>query len=126
MEMKTMKRSPLEMVVLLIVFVSLLAFMVNSYVLERRVFKEKALLYELTLLRQGVDLYVLMEKKKPANLLDLAVATYTLPNEQVKQRYLERVHVNDKGQVIDPFGMPYTYDATGGWVASATPGYLNW
>lgn len=126
MELTPMKRSPLEMVILVIVFVSLFAFLINGYILERRVFKERALLYELSLIRQGVDLYLIMEKKKPTDLLDLAIRTYSIPGEKVNQRFVERVNINDKGQIIDPYGNPYDYDQAYGWVASSTPGYSNW
>lgn len=126
MELQPLKRSPLEMVILVIVFVSIFAFLFNGYILERRVFRERALLYELSLLRQGVDLYLIMEKKKPSDLIDLAITTYAIPGEKVNQRFVERVNVNDKGQVIDPYGNPYTYDQVHGWVSSSTPGYRNW
>ncbi len=126
MELKPMKRSPMETVILVIVFVSIFAFLFNGYILERRVFKERALLYELSLLRQGVDLYLIMEKRKPSSLLELAVTTYAIPGEKVNQRFVERVNINDKGQIIDPYGNPYVYDPVYGWISSSTAGYKNW
>jgi hypothetical protein len=126
MKFKNPNRGIFETVVLLFVFVAVFAFMVNSYIMERRVYREKALLYELSLLRQGVGGFTMMEKRKPANLIELATSSYRLPGDASARRFVDRVIVNDKGEIIDPFGHPFAYNGKKGWVFSTTPGYDQW
>ena len=126
MDMNAPQRRWWESVLLAIVFVGMLAFVVNSYVLERREFKQRALYYQLMLMRQGINLFAVMEKREPANLVELAASTYKLPENGANHRYVERLPVTPDGKVLDPFGNPYRYDRKLGWVMSTTPGYEFW
>ncbi len=126
MNMKSPNRGIFETVLLLVVFVAVFVFMANSYMMEQRVYKEKALLYELELLRQGVSTFSMVEKRKPDSLVELASTVYSLPDDSVKRHFVGKVIVNDKGQIIDPFGHPYAYNKSKGWVSSATSGYKKW
>ena len=120
------RRSIIENVLLAVVFVSMLAFFVNSYYLEQRVYKQKALHYQLTILRQGVKMYNLVEKKYPDSLLKLATTSYDLSGEGANHFFIENFPIGKKGQLLDPFGNAYKYDAKKGWVMSSTPGYSFW
>lgn len=126
MKFRNPNRSVLETVILLFVFVAVFAFMVNSYIMEKRVYKEKALLYELSLLRQGVSGFTMIEKRMPGNLVELATTAYRLPGDENKRRFVDRLIVNDRGDIIDPFGHPYAYNSEKGWVSSTAPGYGQW
>jgi hypothetical protein len=126
MGLKSLQRNWWENILLLVVFVGMLAFIVNSYVLEQRTVKQRALYYQLMLMRQGVNLYTTMEKAFPKNLVELGVTTYSVPGSQAQQRYVERLPLNTEGIVIDPFGNPYRYDRKTGRMMSSTPGYEFW
>lgn len=126
MDLKSPQRNWWENVLLLVVFVGMLAFIANSYVLEQRTVKQRELYYQLMVMRQGVNLFVTTERKFPQNLVELGVATYTLPDSQARYRFVERMPVSPDGAIIDPFGNPYRYDAKSGKVMSTTPGYEFW
>jgi hypothetical protein len=120
------RRTLIENLLLAAVFVGMLAFFVNSYYLEQRVYKQKTLHYQLTIIRQGVKMYDLVEKKFPDALIKLATTTYRLPGEKMNHYYIDNLPVGSDGQLLDPFGNPYAYDSKMGWVKSVTPGYSYW
>lgn len=126
MKYQNPQRSILESVLLLLVFVAILAFMINSYVLEQKVYKEKSLHYELQLIRQGINTFSLVEQRKPNTLVELAVTPCKFPGKTTGKPFVGRLIINDRGEVIDPFGHPYSYDARKGWIASTTKGYTEW
>lgn len=126
MDVKNPQRNWWENILLLVVFVGMLAFIINSYVLEQRTVKQRALFYQLMLMRQGINLYTTMEKKFPENLVELGVASYTEPESGIHHRFVERLPINAEGAVIDPFGNPYRYDSKNGRMMSTTPGYEFW
>ena len=115
-----------ENVVFLTLAVAMFAFVVNSYLLEQKVYKQRVLYYQLMLLRNGVNIYKLVNRENPDKLLTLAVESYTLPGDNTGYRYIERFPINAKSQVLDPFGKPYVYDKVHGWVMSTSPGYEMW
>ena len=120
------RRGMIENVLLAVVFVSMLAFFVNSYYLEQRVYKQRALHYQLTILRQGIKMFDLVEKKYPDSLLRLATTSYGVSGEEPARFYIVNFPISSNGQLLDPFGNPYKYDAKKGWVMSSTPGYPFW
>lgn len=120
------RRGIIENVLLVAVFVAMLAFFINSYYLEQRVYKQKALHYQLTILRQGVKMYGLVERKYPDSLLKLAVTTYSMPSDKITHYFIENFPIGNNGQLLDPFGNPYVYDVKEGRVMSSTPGYSYW
>lgn len=124
--LKYPKRSLVESVLLTLVFIVLLIFMVNSYTMEQRTMKEKNLVYELTILRQGIATFYLVDKRLPKNLVELATSVFKLPGDEANRRFVERVTVNDQGMIIDPFNNPYNFHREKGWVASTTKKYSNW
>jgi hypothetical protein len=125
-DLKNRQRSTLESFLLLIVFVAIFVFMLNTYTRDQRLQKEKSMIYELGLLRQGVVTFNLVDKRLPRNLIELASEVFNLPGDQLNHRFVDRVNVNDQGKVIDPFGNPYAYNADKGWVSSVTDKYQNW
>ena len=126
MELKSPQRKWWENVLFVVVFIGMLGFVANSYVLEQKAYKQRALYYQLMILRQGINLFTIMEKKMPQNLVELAVGKFKLPGDDASHRYVERFPMAPDGQVLDPFGNPYKYDPKLGWVMSMTPGYEFW
>jgi len=120
------KRKIIESALLVVVFVSILVFFVHSYYLEQRVSKQEALHYQLTILRQGVKMYNLVEKKYPKSLMRLATSSYTLPGSDNQLFYIQNFPIAKDGQLLDPFGNSYSYNAENGWVMSSSKGYSFW
>ncbi len=126
MSLKNPTRATWEIVVLIVIFVVAISFMARTYNLEDKVGKERALMYELAMLRQGVNLFKIVKQRFPGSLVELATASYTLPDDVRRRRFVEFVTVNGDGEIVDPFETPFAYDSAGGWVASQTPGYGSW
>ena len=128
MDIKSSKRGALEVVILIVVFVVTFAFLLNGFLQERNVAKQKQLSLELRMLRNGIALYTVMEQKKPDNLVKLCRSKYLLPGDSKKQGFIDlaSIRVNEKGEIIDPFGNPYSYDKEKPWVASTTKEYSLW
>lgn len=126
MELKHPQRSWWESVLFLVVSLAMLAFIVNSYFLEQKVYKQRALYYQIAILRQGVNLFAIVEKRFPDSLVELGISSFKSPGNGMNHPYIERFPANPDGKVFDPFGSPYTYDKKMGWVASTTPGYSFW
>ncbi len=120
------KRQVWESALLVIVFLGMLAFIVNSYFLEKRVYEQKVLRYQLENLRQGITLYQYVERKTPESLVDLSMATFRMPDSGQVHHFIARVPVSKEGKFLDPFGNPYAYDKAQGWVSSSTGGYASW
>ena len=126
MEMKHPRRYLWENALLVVVFLAMLGFLAHSYFLEQKVYKQKTLHYQLIIVRQGIMMFNLVERRYPKSLLELAASTYRLPGEKVNRRYVERFPIDKEGQVLDPFGHPYISDKDMGWVRTSTPGYEYW
>lgn len=126
MEMKQPQRGWWENILFVIVFVGMLAFILNSYVLEQKAYKQRALYYQLMLLRQGVNLFTIMEKRFPASLVELGAGSFKIEGNGVTHRYVDHFPITPDGKVVDPFGNAYKYDQKLGWVMSTTPGYEFW
>lgn len=126
MDVRQPRRYIWENVLLVVVFLAILGFLVHSYFLEQKVYKQKTLHYQLIIMRQGIMMFNLVERRYPKSLMELAASTYRLPGEKVNRRYVERFPIDKDGRVLDPFGDPYTYDSKMGWVRSSTPGYEYW
>jgi len=126
MKFRNPNRSTRESVILVIVFIGIFVFMLNAYTKERKLGRERSLQYELTILRQGVNLYTYIEKHRPKNLMDLATNTFCLPGDEQDRKFVEQVRVNRNGEIVDPFGNVYAYDEETGWVRSTTPAYRHW
>ncbi|MBT3182487.1 MAG: hypothetical protein HN337_08290 [Deltaproteobacteria bacterium] len=119
-------RTSIEKVVLLILFLGMLALVTVTFMKERTVTKQKSLYHELAILRQGVGTFQIIEKRHPKSLIELAMATYEIPGENARYKYVQMVEIGDNSTVIDPFGNAYKYNPTNGWVKSTTPGYTDW
>lgn len=82
--------------------------------------KEQTLISELKQLRSAVSLYQVSFKEYPTSLPASLDAKYPFaaPKWTVAR--------DAGGNPLDPFGGPYNYDKTSGWVHSSTSGYEKW
>lgn len=87
--------------VALLVLISM-GFSIAIYAKRDRVFKQKLMMNELVTMRNLMLVYYMDHKKFPKDLEEIVKSS------------------------IDPFGHAYYYDDKKGWVASQTPGYIDW
>ena len=121
-----MQRRTLEKISLAVIALLTLTLVGTSIHFEREVGRQKALFYELQLLRTTVQLYKSIRHANPPSLEALAMEEYQFPGEEVSRRFLEYPPSHDEQKLSDPFGTPYAYDQESAWVKSATQGYEQW
>lgn len=112
------------LVLLLIVVVGILV--ISNVYYQNRSSKQRALFYQLQILRSSINLYKLINMKSPENLEVLATEVFKFPGEGLTRRYIENAPIDKAGNVVDPFGKEYYYDAKTGWIRSASAGYEFW
>jgi type II secretory pathway pseudopilin PulG len=97
--------------------------------------RDTALRSELSNLRTSIMLFKLMNGRYPANLLELREKKVLLPARVgadrytwsvIDERYLMAHAVDNRGNVLDPFGYPFAYDPRTGNVKATTSGYETW
>jgi len=120
-----MKRN-YERLALCLVAVLTVAIMGVSIHFERQISNQKAMFYQLQALRTSVNLYKAITRRNPKTLHAMLDEEYSFPGEEMARRYLQGVMLDKKGEIVDPFGNPYTYDDISGWVRSSTSGYEYW
>ena len=122
----SVKRSTIEYFLILAV-VLVVAFLVGANIYYQRLdTKQKALNYQLQMIRSGINLYKIVEKDNPTNLIALAKGVYSFPGDNLTRKYLTNVPFTTSGELVDPFGNIYIYDKSTGWVRSGTSGYEMW
>lgn len=128
MNVKSPKRGALEAVILIVVFAATFVFLLDGFMLEKSVARQKQLAGELRMLRNGVALYTVLEHKKPDNLVELCRSKYVFPGDSTRQGFVDltTIRANEKGEILDPFGNSYSYDKERLWVASSTQKYSSW
>lgn len=93
---------------------------------ERRLHHQRALFFELQILRSSINLYKVVNRQNPPSLIALATAVYEMPGDLAAHRYLEATPMDPDGIVRDPFGAPYQYSVETGWIRSNSKGYEFW
>ncbi len=126
MGVERVHRSSIESTILICIFVILLAFLGMLLSKERRISREQNLYHELFSMRQGINLFQMTIKRHPVNLIELLTEVYEMPGDTAKYRYVDKIKYDALGRIIDPFGNPYEYDQTKGWVKSTTEPYTGW
>lgn len=113
--------------VLIVVLIAVVAFLVGSNVYyQNKSGKQKMMFYQLQILRSSINLFKLINDKNPESLKELASGYYKFPGETITRRYIENAPIDKNGNVVDPFGDSYYYDAPTGWIRSSTSGYEFW
>lgn len=108
-------------VIFVLLFVLVVGFTWNNVRKTARTEKEKQLVYQLKQLRMGVEIFKKMNGQNPADLttaLDYKFKAGSTVQWSVKK--------DEQGRLVDPFEIPYQYDATTGAVKSGLPTYEKW
>lgn len=124
--MEKRKRPAWEWLLVVVLVVLTVGLTAATYTYQQRLVKSQALHYQLQLLRTAELLYVAVNKQAPADVGQLIDGTFQLPGDAVVHRFIEHPPMLEEGNLIDPFGNPYRYDARTGWFKSQTPGYEFW
>jgi len=140
-------RTVFETLLALIIIGILLVGAITYFQRATKVVKEYALVSELGNIRTSVLLYFVINKKFPDSLKQMVDEKIILPfqdTEAIKKMtgnagitvqtgtiiidrtYLEKMSMDKEGNILDPFGNPYTYDARLGKVSSSTQSYGGW
>lgn len=126
MALKNPDRSIFEHIVVIAV-VLVVAFLVSANIYYQRLdTKQKAMFYQLQIIRNGINLYKVVERENPKSLMALSEAIYSFPGDRETRKFLTNVPFGPNGEMIDPFGVPYIYDVNTGWIRSGTSGYEMW
>lgn len=126
MQIKSPHRNILEYAVIITV-VLVVAFLVGANIYYQRIdTRQRAMYYELQMIRSGINLFKVVEKRNPKNLVELAKGIYRFPGDEETRKYLTNVPFNEGGELVDPFGNEFIYDYKTGWVRSSTSGYEMW
>jgi len=126
MKLRNPSRNKLEYVVILAVVVVVTVLVGANIYYQRQSGKQKALYYELQMLRTGINLFKVVESRNPKNLAELAHGIYRFPGDNETRKYLSNVPFDEKGGLVDPFGNGFIYDFETGWVRSSSSGYEIW
>ena len=140
-------RTVFETLLALIIIGILLVGAITYFQRATKVVKEYALMSELGNIRISVLLYFVINKKFPDSLKQMVDEKIILPfqdTEAIKKMtgnagitvqtgtiiidrtYLEKMSMDKEGNILDPFGNPYNYDARLGKVSSSATGYGGW
>lgn len=141
-------RTVFETLLTLIMVGILLIGAITYFQRATTVVKEYALISELSNIRTSILLYCVINKKFPDSLKQMLDEKILLPfhdTETLKKMagqspdlnlqtgtiiidraYLEKIAMDKDGNITDPFGNPYNYDARLGKISSSTPNYGGW
>ena len=126
MTFKSPDRNIIEHIVVIVV-VLVVAFLVGANIYYQRLdTRQKALFYQLQIMRNAINLYKIVEKKNPGSLVELGEGMYTFPGDKETKKFLLNAPFNKDGEMVDPFDSVYMYDNRTGWVRSSTNGYEMW
>lgn len=94
-----------------------------------------ALRAELANIRRSIELFKALNGRNPADLRELAQKQFVMPAHRspgsfpaaaIKGAYLSATAVDAEGNILDPFGNPFSYDPGRGEVRTATKGLETW
>lgn len=84
--------------------------------------KEQAMVYQLSQLREAVQLYLTTHKALPKELKEALVVSRD--GKAVTMQW--GFEKDTSGNPVDPFGTPYAFNGKNGWVSSRSQGYESW
>ena len=119
-------RARFEWVIIAVVLVAAIVVAFGIYTKRDNLSKSKMLISDLENIRSAVQMYKTMNKANPPSLTALTKLNYSFEPGQAGKPYLESKALNEKGNIVDPFGNPYKYDSKTGWVVSETKGFEKW
>jgi type II secretory pathway pseudopilin PulG len=124
-----------ETLITLCLIGALIGVVVPKYQRMAREAQESALKAGLTNIRLSIKLFKMLNGRNPRDLGELTERDWMLParigadpytGSIFKQKYLITQARDAKGNILDAFGNPFSYDAAGGEVKSTTRGYETW
>ncbi|MDP2167030.1 MAG: type II secretion system protein GspG [Thermodesulfovibrionales bacterium] len=111
---------------IVIIVMGVLAVVVMSHY-EKIAYEAKhtALKAELLNLRQAITLFKIMKGRFPKDLNELIDSNYIMPYQEnpISKKYLEPHSLDERGNILDPYGMPYVYFPADGSVRSQKEGF---
>jgi competence protein ComGC len=128
-------RAILEAVLVVIFIGVVLMAALDRYYAAIRPLKEAALTIEISNLRRAVNLYVMINKRRPSSLRQLLAEKALLAKKDIESNeyrimmigsYVEGMTADLEGYPLDPFGGRYSYDPETGMVHPSTRGYESW
>jgi Tfp pilus assembly protein PilE len=134
-----------ETAIVVIAVAVLIAIVVTHYGRSIIKTRDTAIRSEMATLRNTINLFSAVNGRCPESLKELLTAEFALPystgpaevkkDEEsgikierkivFKPEYLESYALDEEGNILDPFGHPYTYDPVKCSVQTQEPGYEN-
>jgi len=118
------RRSAYEVVVTVAVVALTVVMAAGLYAKDVELKKERLMVQELSAMRSSLILYKMINRRGAEGLEELVRERFEAGG--VRRPYIDRLPPSDGGEIIDPFGSPYSYDPKAGWVSSTTPGFEGW
>jgi hypothetical protein len=118
----------------ILIAVAMLAALDRHYAAIRPL-KEAAITIEISNLRMAVNMYVMINKRRPSSLKQLLAEKALLAKRDIGSNeyrimmigsYIEGMTVDHEGYPLDPLGGRYSYDPETGMVHPSTRGYESW
>lgn len=122
--MQEKKHSYFEILVISAVVVLSIILGTGLYAGRAKVNKSRLLMQELSMFRSSISMFNIVNHRYPASLDELVASTYEIDSQS--RPFVDRVHRSKSGELLDPFGKSYFYDAKSGWLRSSTEGYSQW
>lgn len=119
-------RAKYEWAIIAVALVAAVVVAFGIYTKRDATKKGQLLMSELSSIRSAVATYKMMNKVNPPSLDALTKLNYSFEPGETAKPYLSGLKSNTKGEVLDPFGNNYKYNAQTGWVASSTKGHDKW
>lgn len=125
----------IDAVITLCIIGVLIGIVIPKYQRMAHEAQEAALKSELSNIRTSIELFRMLNGRYPNSLNELIEKNVMLPakigsnpytGSILDQKYLMLNAVDEKGNIIDPFGSPFEYDLFRGEVRATTKGYETW
>ncbi len=116
------------LIVLCVIFVCMGVFAVFAKI-NLKAARETALRNELNNIRMSIELYKIIEKRLPNDLISLINQELVFKTKDgiiMKKRFLQPFRLDKNGNLLDPFMNGYIYEQKNGKVFSSTLGYARW
>lgn len=120
------KRAKYEVIIIVLVIIAAVLVAMGISRAQSKAKDGKVMIAELSQMRAAITTYLALNKTNPPDLASLTKLKYSFAPGEAERAYLANIKVGKAGELVDPFGSPYKYDAKTGRVVSMTKGYANW
>jgi competence protein ComGC len=120
-----------ETLLVIIIISALAMFLLAKYEKNVTEARKTALKTELGNIRQTITFFRITRGRIPLSLNELLETKVIFPHADMSEKifrnsYLEHMAMDEKKRLLDPFGMPYFYDAGTGYVRSTCKEFESW